>query len=229
VTACLWAGWTVLAFGQGGQYVRESTTLVENVDYYHEVISRRVIGAVSNLDEFFADDRLLEETNETQVRLSSAVRYEDGKSLTMKLSLKGRIVLPHLEERFLIFVDTDGRERDIKDQLSQVDTVSEDDKSLFTASVTARARPGSRVSVTAVYAGGAGPVPFCSSRARNFTYVIGYPPDSALFCFSDVIRQRRRWISFANWLPPTIRRFALAKVGNHGHALRQISALSFGL
>lgn len=182
------------------------SVLAEEVDYYHEAISKGVLRMANRIDQFFVDDRILDESNKTQLQFSTAVRYEDGRNLTIRMSLKGRIVLPYLQERWQVFVDTDGPERDIKDDLRQTEAVTEDDKSLFTGLryVTHETRR-SRVSVDGGLRWRGGPVPFVRLRARR---TLTYDPwalrfTQLFFWFENRGFGERTTIDFDRWLDDT--------------------------
>ncbi len=193
----------VAAQAQGDRYVRHDLTLAEEVDYYHETISKGVLRMANRIDQFFADDRILEESDKTQLRMTSSVRYEDGKNLTMRVSLKGRLVMPYLQERLQLFVDTDGRERDIKDELRETSEVSEDDKSLFTGvRYVTRETRRSRVSVDGGLRWRGGPVPFARVRGRRTLtfdhWAVRFT--QLFFWFEDRGFGERTTIDFDRWL-----------------------------
>lgn len=167
VVVVLCASATV-SFGQGQAFVRDESAIGRDIDYYHEAISLRVRKTAENLDEFFADERSIEESNETQVRVHLALRQEDGGNPTVRLSLRGRIVMPYLRERLQVFIDTDGRERDVRDQLSETADVTADDKSIFAGlRYVTRETRRSRVSIDGGLRWRGGLVPFVRARARR--------------------------------------------------------------
>jgi hypothetical protein len=144
------------------------TNDMDGLDRWQERMSENVVSLANNIDSFFADDRVIEESGETYIRVSTEVRFEDGQQLTGKLSLKGSLALPYLENRFQVFVDSDGRERDLKEGLDEVDEVTEDDKSVFTGiRFVPRETPRTRVSVDGGLRWYGGPSPFVRLRTRR--------------------------------------------------------------
>lgn len=154
--------------GQGGAYVREDPDDDFDVDDYHAAISKSVMDMTDRVDLFFADDRILEETDKTQLRLTSKFRYEDGKDLTFQLRLKGHIVMPYLENKLQLIVDGDGPERDVKSNFSENIATDDESKSLFTG---LRYVPDTvqktRLSLDGGVRWHSGPVPFVRVRARR--------------------------------------------------------------
>ena len=142
------------------------------IDHYHGTISAYVVEATRQVDRFFADDRILDETDQTQVRVTSAVRFEDGKKLTLRMSLSGRFEMPYLEDRFLGFIETDQRERDIKEGLQEAPDVTDDEKSFFAGlRYTLRETYDTRLSLDGGARWHRGPQPFTRIRARRtFAY-----------------------------------------------------------
>ncbi len=199
----LWAPFLVATVYAHEFRLGNETPLVEEVDYYHEAISKGVLRMANRIDHFFADDRILDESNKTQLRLSSAIRYEDRKNLTLRMSLKGRVALPYLQERWQLFFDTDGRERDVKDELRQTPEVTEDDKSLFTGvRYVTRETRRSRVSVDGGLRWRGGPVPFARVRGRRtLTYDAWAMRITQLFFwFEDRGLGERTHLDFEHWL-----------------------------
>lgn len=163
-----------LVRAQGGGYIRTDPTLVEEVDSYHAAISERVLQTAMRIDEFFAEDRILEENRETLLRVQSALRYDDGRDLTFRLNLSGRFVMPHLEEQLQLFFDTDGRERDLKEGLKETPAVTEDDRSLFTGiRYTPRDTRRTRLNLDGGLRWHSGPQPFARVRGRR-TFLFDY-------------------------------------------------------
>ncbi len=152
---------------------RERTSnFIRNIDQWHEAISIRVSGAANNIDEFFGDERALEESNRTQLRLNSAIQYEDVTDLTIKLSFSGNISLPRVSERIQLFIDTEGRERDVKEGFQTAPGVDDDQKSLFTGlRYVTRETRRSLISLDGGLRWRGGPVPIVRLRGRRtFVY-----------------------------------------------------------
>lgn len=206
IALTIWALTVFHGYTQGGPYVRTERTISEDLEIFHGAVSKRVLQSAQTIDEFFADDRVLDETNETQLRLNTTVRYEDGRDLTMRLSLKGRISMPYLEERFLLFFETDGRERDVRDQFSDTATVTDDDKSLFTGvRFVPRETRRSRLSLDGGLRWRGGPVPFLRVRGRR-TWVLGdwaIRGTQQVFWFSDRGFGETTTLDFDRWLDET--------------------------
>ncbi len=138
------------------------------LDYYHNAISLHVVQFANRLDEFFADDRILEESDETLVKVTSSVNITEGRNPTFRISLRGRLALPHLENRLQIFVDSLGADRDLSEDLSTTPETTEEDKSLFTGMrFMARETRRSRVSLDGGLRWRGGPVPFARIRGRR--------------------------------------------------------------
>lgn len=149
-----------------------SSHLVSSIDQWHETISKRVSKTAENVDEFFGDKRTFEEANVTQLRLDSRLQYEDLTDLTIKLSFSGNISLPRVSERVQIFIDTEGRERDVKEGFQTAPGVDDDQKSIFTGlRYVTRETRRSLISLDGGLRWRSGPVPLIRLRGRRtFVY-----------------------------------------------------------
>ncbi len=181
-------------------------TWVGEMDNYHKAISHGVVNMANRIDAFFADDRVLEESEDTQVRVRSAVRYEDGKNLTLRISLQGRFTMPHMRDRFQLIFDTDERERDIKDELRETPDVTDDDRSVSTGiRYILRQTRRSRVNLDGGLRWRGGPVPFARIRGRRtLTYEHWAVRFTQLFFwFEDRGFGERTTVDFERWLDDT--------------------------
>lgn len=151
---------------------RHPSNFMREVDRWHETVSLQVSRTADNIDEFFGDKRSQEEMNDTQIRLNTAIQYEDLTDLTLKFSLSGNISLPHLSERLQILVDTDGRERNLKQGLQTAPDVTDEQKSIFTGlRYVTRETRRSLISLDGGMRWRGGPVPVIRLRGRRtFVY-----------------------------------------------------------
>lgn len=132
------------------------------------MISLSVIKMANRLDQFFADDRIIEETDKTIVRVTTSLKFTEGDNPVLRLSMRGRIALPYLEERLLLLLDSEGRDYDVRDQLAEAPEATEDDKSFVTGvRYLAKETKRTRVSVDGGLRWYAGPVPFARLRIRK--------------------------------------------------------------
>jgi hypothetical protein len=174
-SGALWLVWffcVLQALGQGGEYLADPYLPPDEIDELHRRISERIIYTARTIDNFFGDDRIFEEDNETHIRVTSMIRYENIKDLTFKLSLSGQLQMPYLQDRLQFFASTDGRERDVRDSLQQTPNVTDDDKSIFTGlRYVTRETSRSRISIDGGLRWRGGPVPLLRLRGRRtFVY-----------------------------------------------------------
>lgn len=150
----------------------QSSTFFRGLDQWHESVSLRLSSTAENIDEFFGDKRAQEERNDTQVRLTSAIQYENLTDLRLRLSFSGRISLPRVSERVQLFIDSEGRERDLKESLQTVPDVDDDQKSIFTGlRYVTRETRRSLISLDGGLRWRGGPVPIVRIRGRRtFVY-----------------------------------------------------------
>jgi len=180
---------TAPLYAQGGEYITDhKPTSVSEVDYIHDAVSRRVLNLANRLDYLFAEERVVEENNESIVQVNVLTRYILDESPVLRLSLKGRLVLPYLEDRVQLIFDSADRERDIKDDLRITDVENEDERSLFTGlRYLAKETKRSRISLDGGLRWRGGPVPFARVRGRR---VMTFDPwiirlTQTVFWFSD--------------------------------------------
>jgi hypothetical protein len=149
-----------------GQYVRPNG--MDEIDEWQQTVSRGLNRMTQRLDSFFADERVIEEREETEVQLTPRLLFQDGEDLTLKMSLSGRLAMPYLENRLLLFVETEGRERDVSDTLRPTPDVTEDDKSFFTGlRIVPKETRRTRISLDGGLRWYSGPSPFIRVRARK--------------------------------------------------------------
>ncbi len=159
---------TRYAVGQGIQTLTRDMEVMNEVDTYHERISRTVLNTTDALDRFFADDRILEETDRTQVRLTTRIRYEDREDFTITMSASGRIAMPYFRNRLQLFLDSDTRERDIREGFQDVPETTEEDKSIFAGlRYVPQRTTRTRVNIDGGLRWRRGPSPLIRLRARR--------------------------------------------------------------
>lgn len=80
--------------------------MLQWVDMAHEEISKRILHTVDRVDTFFADERIVEEKQRTQLTIiTSAVFMEDEKpDITFPVDID--LTLPHLKNRFQLMIDS---------------------------------------------------------------------------------------------------------------------------
>ncbi len=166
-----------LLYGASGVLVQARSnpgreTFDTHTDYYHTLISLRIIDFADRLDRFFADDRILEETDETLIRITPSINVTERRGSTVRLSVSGRLALPYMEERWQIFVDRIGAGRDIREEFSETPDTTEDDKSLFAGvRYLARETRRSRLDLDGGLRWRRGPNPFARIRGRRYIHL----------------------------------------------------------
>ncbi len=205
----LTVGWSVRTTDANDQQFEQADNnervLLRQIDDYHEALSLRLVRTVAAVDTFFADERVLEETDTTRLRLSSTFRYIDGKDLTVQLGVSGRLALPHLQERFQVLVDADGREQDLRSGLEDTDEVTDDDRSLFAGlRWLSRETRHSRVHLDGGLRLRSGLVPFVRVRGRRtLTYDHWRVRLTQTFLwFEDRGLGQQTAVDFERWLDP---------------------------
>ncbi len=180
--------------------------LAQHIDDYHDVVSRQLVRTVAGVDAFFADDRALEESDATRLRLTSTFRYVDGRDLTIQLGVSGRLDLPRLQQKLQLLVDADGREQDLRSGLEDTDAVTDDDRSLFTGlRWVPRETRRSRVNIDGGLRWRSGPVPFVRVRGRRtltYTHWLVRLTQNFLW-FEDRGLGQQTTVDFERWLDHT--------------------------
>jgi len=152
---------------QGESYIKEKYSITREVDYVHDTISRSFLYLANRIDDIFAEERFIEETNESIIQLNTLTRYVAEENPVIRFSLKGRLALPYLENRLQLIFDSAERERDIRNDFRTTDT-STDDRSFFTGvRFLARETRRSRLSLDGGLRWRGGPVPFARVRGRR--------------------------------------------------------------
>lgn len=75
------------------------------IDRLHAGISFIVVHPFERFDQFFADQRVVEEERRSRLHAAVGVRYDRFDHSTLMSDVRLRIALPHLEERLQIFLD----------------------------------------------------------------------------------------------------------------------------
>ncbi len=81
--------------------------LLSLLDKTHAGISRSLSTAVHRADRFFATENVFEETNASYARLPMDLIMERNKGATFKARLKGKIRLPHVQQRLRLLIESD--------------------------------------------------------------------------------------------------------------------------
>lgn len=121
------------ALGSQG-YIRqaEEPLWIADVDRWHANLSARLLHTAAAVDDFFVDDRSLDERQDSHLRVNTSIRYEDLDRLTFRVNLSGQIDLPKVREEIKLFFDTEGKERDISESLRTAPDVPDNERSVFT-------------------------------------------------------------------------------------------------
>jgi hypothetical protein len=75
------------------------------IDLVHDRMSSNIVAAVSAVDRFFGDERLLDEGQGTLVRLAAGIKIESGEGTSFDSRFRLRLALPHLSRRLQIVVE----------------------------------------------------------------------------------------------------------------------------
>lgn len=200
-------GWTADSNSDNADLLQNHSDhrLLQQIDNYHDALSLRLVNTVAAIDTFFGDDRALEESDTTRLRLNSTFRYIDGNELTAQFGVSGRFALPHLQQRFQVVVDADGREQDLRSGLDDTDDVTDDDRSLFAGlRWLSRETRHSRVHLDGGLRLRSGLVPFIRVRGRRtLTYTHWRVRLTQNFLwFEDRGLGQQTAVDFERWLDP---------------------------
>lgn len=107
--------------------------IIKWVDIAHAQISKRILKSSERFDAFFGDERIEEETQNTQIKVTTFVEITEGKNPKLTFPLSANLAFPRLKNRWHLAVETlikeddglgDGGSGEGKD-----DDKAEDDKS----------------------------------------------------------------------------------------------------
>jgi hypothetical protein len=76
------------------------------VDDSHEYLCQSVVESAEWFDSFFGDERIEEEALGHRVRMRLGLRYEEGGELKPRLGFSAKLVLPNLDDRVQIVIDS---------------------------------------------------------------------------------------------------------------------------
>ncbi len=120
------------AIGNGG-FIRHTDQyyLIDDIDRWHANLSARLLLTAAAVDDFFVDERSLDERQDSHVRVNTSIRYEDLDRLTFRVNLSAQIALPKVRDEIRLLFDTEGKERDIGESFRTAPDVPDNERSVF--------------------------------------------------------------------------------------------------
>ncbi len=76
-----------------------------NLNSWHGLISTTLIDRVDQVDRFFADERLNEDTSESRLTVSQGLRYDKRNNATLNSDVRLRAAFPYLQNRLQLILD----------------------------------------------------------------------------------------------------------------------------
>lgn len=108
-------------------------TAPKPIEKVHKVIQKSVHNLADSLDHFFSNQKYTEEEQKSSLKIRSTLSYARGGEMDFKMSVRGNLSLPRVEERWQIFVSrlserdedelADERDVIINRQLQEEDTI----------------------------------------------------------------------------------------------------------
>jgi len=77
------------------------------IDRVHREVGTKLDRYAQYFDNFFADKRSNEEAGDTQIRIISSLRYQEGGGIDVTPRVRARLTLPHLKRRVHLLIDTE--------------------------------------------------------------------------------------------------------------------------
>jgi len=80
--------------------------IIKWVDVAHKEISKRILGTAQRFDAFFGDERVEEEKQNTQIKVTTSVKLTEDQKTEFSFPISMNLALPRLKNKLQIVADT---------------------------------------------------------------------------------------------------------------------------